>query len=99
MYYFLDYSQFVYIFVQTTTEHDTNIHKMSNSDTTDLRKTVKKQLKWGDFRKIAAIADVDPRTVERYFKGENDNTAVKDAADLLIAERQRKMQIKLAKTV
>lgn len=65
------------------------------SKTAKERKELEKMLLWGDIARIARLAEVNRKTVERWFNGENNNHKVAAFAQGLIDKRNEKIQSKI----
>lgn len=63
---------------------------------TNQRAKLAQKLQWGDKSKIAKVARVDRRTVERYFNGESDNVTVDQVAKKLFKQREENIDLDLA---
>lgn len=65
------------------------------STTVAERKKLKKKLNWGDVARIARLAEVNRRTVERWFNGENNNSVVDSMVRALLKKREDVIRSKI----
>lgn len=65
------------------------------SKTLEERQALKKKLNWGDVAKIAKLAEVDRKTVDRWFNGESNNTVISDLVYALFEKRKEKIADKI----
>lgn len=65
------------------------------STTVKQRQALKKKLIWGDIAKIARLAEVNRETVNRWFKGENNNHVVAAYVTGVIEKRNEQIESKI----
>lgn len=63
-----------------------------------LRKDLRKKLKWGDIETICEITEYHRNTVQRWFNGENDIESIATAVNGIIEKRGEKLQEKINQT-
>lgn len=66
------------------------------STTVKERDSLRKKLIWGDIARIARLAEVNRETVNRWFKGENNNAVVAAMVTAVIETRNKSIQSKIA---
>lgn len=82
------YRVFLYIFAY-------QYIKDMKSTTAQERKALEKKLIWGDVARIARLAEVNRRTVERWFNCENNNTVVEAMVIALFKKREETIKTKI----
>lgn len=65
------------------------------STTAPERAALEKKLIWGDIARIARLAEVNRRTVERWFSYENNNTVVEAMVIALFKKREETIKTKI----
>ncbi|QAA81377.1 hypothetical protein EI546_06385 [Aequorivita sp. H23M31] len=66
------------------------------SKTVKERKALEEMLIWGDIARIARLAEVNRKTVERWFNGDNNNHKVAAYAKAVIEKRNETIESKIA---